>query len=137
MLNPVNHAATLAAVERYRTEPYVVAADVYSGSPYAGRGGWTWYTGSAGWLYQAGMQAILGLDRNGDQLRVNPCIPEEWNGFQVNLRRGNTRYEIQILRKLTEEAKNSSDQVLKAGSIHLSDDKQTHRLAMLMDGGSE
>jgi cyclic beta-1,2-glucan synthetase len=136
MLNPINNSASQTEVERYRTEPYVVAADVYSVHPHAGRGGWTWYTGSAGWLYQAGLQAILGLERNGDQLRVNPCIPKDWDGFELILKSGSARYEIQILRKPAEGTKKPSDQVLRAESIRLIDDNKTHRLALLMDDGS-
>ncbi len=78
LLNPVNHGSTPDAIERYRVEPYVVAADVYSQSPHTGRGGWTWYTGSAGWMYRVGVEAILGLSLDRGALRVDPCIPKSW-----------------------------------------------------------
>ena len=77
-------------------EPYVVAADVYSATDHVGRGGWTWYTGSAAWLYRAGMEEILGLRLTGSALHLDPCIPESWPGFEVTLRRGSTRFDIRV-----------------------------------------
>ena len=82
LLNPINHTATRAGVLRYKVEPYVVAADVYSVPPHVGRGGWTWYTGSAGWLYRAGIESILGLRVQADSLVIDPCIPAAWPEFE-------------------------------------------------------
>ncbi|MDA8439208.1 MAG: protein ndvB [Propionibacterium sp.] len=96
LLNPVNHALTPGAVRRYRVEPYVVAADVYTEEPYVGRGGWTWYTGSAGWMFRAGLEAVLGLYREGDELRVEPCLPPAWDGVTIRYRLASTTYEITI-----------------------------------------
>ncbi len=76
LLNPINHARTRSDVHRYKVEPYVVAADVYAAAPHVGRGGWTWYTGSAGWMQRAGVESILGLRLEGDVLRLDPCIPK-------------------------------------------------------------
>jgi cyclic beta-1,2-glucan synthetase len=98
MLNPVNHALDQQAAERYRVEPYVVAADVYSVGPLAGRGGWTWYTGSAGWLYRAAVEAILGIRKQGKTIFVNPSLPPEWNGFSAMLRIGGGTYRISVER---------------------------------------
>jgi cyclic beta-1,2-glucan synthetase len=84
LLNPVYHADTPEKVQQYRVEPYVVAADVYGAAPHVGRGGWTWYTGSGGWMYRLGLEAILGLRRVGDALRVEPHIPRQWSGYQLN-----------------------------------------------------
>ena len=95
-LNPVSHALTREAAEKYRVEPYVVAADVYAEEPYVGRGGWTWYTGSAGWMYRAGLEAILGLKRQGDHLLIEPCLPPEWKQVGVSYRFGETNYSIAI-----------------------------------------
>ncbi len=78
MLSPVRHAADPAGVRRYQVEPYVVAADVYGAAPHVGRGGWTWYTGSSGWMYRVALEDILGVRRQGDRLRVRPCLPDEW-----------------------------------------------------------
>jgi cyclic beta-1,2-glucan synthetase len=96
LLNPVNHTRTPAEVERYKVEPYVVAADVSSHPSHAGRGGWTWYTGSASWMYRAGLESILGICRRGDSLVIDPCIPSGWPGFRATLSWGKTRYEIEV-----------------------------------------
>ena len=88
MLNPINHTRTPADVERYKVEPYVVAADVYTHPPHIGRGGWTWYTGSAAWMYRLGLESILGLRRRGEHLAVAPCVPATWDGFVVRWRHG-------------------------------------------------
>jgi cyclic beta-1,2-glucan synthetase len=98
MINPINHARTPEEIALYRVEPYVMAADVYSVEPHKGRGGWTWYTGSAGWMYRAGLEAILGITREGDRLRIKPCIPVSWPGFEASLTFGKTRYDIKITR---------------------------------------
>jgi len=96
MLNPINHARTRTDVHRYKVEPYVVAADVYAASGHVGRGGWTWYTGSAGWMQRAGVESILGLRLEGDTLRLDPCIPKSWPRFEVRLRHGASHYEIVV-----------------------------------------
>jgi cyclic beta-1,2-glucan synthetase len=98
LLNPVQHALTPSAVERYKVEPYVVAADIYSVAPHVGRGGWTWYTGSAGWMYQAGIEGILGLRRQGTDLVVAPCLPPHWPGFEATVQLENTSCEIRVAR---------------------------------------
>jgi cyclic beta-1,2-glucan synthetase len=96
MLNPINHTSTRAAVQRYKVEPYVVSADVYSQPPHVGRGGWTWYTGSAGWMYRAGVEWILGFRVHGATLHIDPCIPKVWKNFQVIYRYHTSRYEITV-----------------------------------------
>ena len=96
MVNPVNHARTAQNVEKYKVEPYVMAADVYGAPPHEGRGGWTWYTGSAGWTYQLAIGSILGLQRVNDRLYLNPCIPDEWEGYEIRYRFGNTVYQLHI-----------------------------------------
>ena len=99
VLNPIHHSNTLEAVERYKVEPYVACADVYSVAPHVGRGGWTWYTGSAAWLYRAGLEAVLGFHLQGDHLRMDPCVPKAWPGFQITYRHGAKRatcYEINV-----------------------------------------
>ncbi|MET3659939.1 GH36-type glycosyl hydrolase domain-containing protein [Aquamicrobium ahrensii] len=97
MLNPVNHALDEASAEHYRVEPYVVAADVYSADK-AGRGGWTWYTGSAGWLYRAAVEAILGIRRRGDAMEINPRIPSHWDGYTARLSLGGGKQTIRVRR---------------------------------------
>ncbi|MDO5500532.1 MAG: hypothetical protein Q4F67_12725, partial [Propionibacteriaceae bacterium] len=96
LINPVNHARDVERAAQYRVEPYVVCADVYSVDPHVGRGGWTWYTGSSGWLYRAGLEAILGIRREGDQLVLRPCFPQEWEGVTVNYRFGSSDYVLEF-----------------------------------------
>jgi cellobiose phosphorylase len=100
-LNPILHSSSAEAVERYKVEPYVSCADVYSVAPYVGRGGWTWYSGSGAWLYRAGLEALLGFLLHGDRLRIDPCIPKHWDGFQLSYKRRSesnvtTEYEIAV-----------------------------------------
>jgi cyclic beta-1,2-glucan synthetase len=97
MLNPINHMRTPDDVERYRAEPYAIAADVYAHPAHIGRGGWTWYTGSAGWMYQAAIQALLGLRRNGATISVDPCIPTVWPQYSLDVMMGRTRYRFTVL----------------------------------------
>ena len=94
MLNPVKRTTSRADVQRYKVEPYVVAADVYSEAPHAGRGGWTWYTGSAGWLYRAGLEWILGFRVRENRLTLVPCVPAEWPAFTIHYKHRGTPYEI-------------------------------------------
>ena len=96
MLNPINHAATPAGVETYKVEPYVVAGDIYAAATHVGRGGWTWYTGSAGWLYRCGIESILGLRKRGDSLTIDPCIPHAWRSFRLDYRHGTARYLVTV-----------------------------------------
>jgi len=101
ILNPIHHSSTPGAVARYKVEPYAACADVYSVAPHVGRGGWTWYTGSAGWLYRAGLEAILGFRVHGHVLVIDPCLPKAWPGYEIAFRRRGakdtiTRYEITV-----------------------------------------
>jgi cyclic beta-1,2-glucan synthetase len=96
LLNPVNHARTSAAVGRYKVEPYVVAADIYSQPPHTGRGGWTWYTGSAAWMYRVGMESILGITLRRGALRIDPCIPRDWPHFEVRYKAPHAEYRIVV-----------------------------------------
>jgi cyclic beta-1,2-glucan synthetase len=96
LINPVNHASTRAAIHRYQVEPYVACADVYSAPAHLGRGGWTWYTGSAGWMYRTAVEGILGITLRGAVLRVNPCIPRNWPSFEVTYKHGASRYRIAV-----------------------------------------
>jgi cyclic beta-1,2-glucan synthetase len=94
LLNPIYHSDTPKKAARYVVEPYVIAADVYSASSHAGRGGWTWYTGSSGWMYRVGLEAILGIRRMGNTLQIDPCIPKTWASYQVTYRVGKTTFQI-------------------------------------------
>jgi len=122
---------------RYKAEPYVIAADIYSVAPHIGRGGWTWYTGSSGWMYRLGMEAILGISRVGNLLIINPCIPCDWHGFKVNYHFGTSHYKINVenpnrvnrgVKQITVDGK-----ILTGNSIQLVDDEQQHNVHVLLE----
>jgi cyclic beta-1,2-glucan synthetase len=96
LLNPINHASTRAGIHRYKVEPYVVCADVYSAPQHVGRGGWTWYTGSAAWMYRTAVEGILGIHLRAGTLKVDPCIPRAWAGFEFTYKFGSSRYRISV-----------------------------------------
>jgi cyclic beta-1,2-glucan synthetase len=96
MLNPIYHADSATAVHRYKAEPYVACADVYSVSPHVGRGGWTWYTGSAGWMYRVALEQLLGFRRQGATLAIDPCIPRHWAAFEIDFHHRSSRYHISV-----------------------------------------
>ena len=138
LLNPINHTSTRTAVRRYKVEPYVVAADVYSVAPHRGRGGWTWYTGSAGWMYRAALEAILGFHLHGTQLVLSPCIPKHWPRFELVFKHRSTRYEIAVENPNGVNrgvvASTLDGTALPAGEprIQLLDDGATHRIQMFL-----
>jgi cyclic beta-1,2-glucan synthetase len=99
MLNPIRRSTSRADAQRYKVEPYAVAADVYSEAPHEGRGGWTWYTGSAGWLYRAGLEWILGFRLRANQLLLAPCVPAEWPGFTIRYLHRGTPWVITVDRQ--------------------------------------
>jgi cyclic beta-1,2-glucan synthetase len=126
MINPITHASTPDDVAMYKVEPYVVAADVYTAESHVGRGGWTWYTGSASWLYLVGLEAILGFRKAGDMLEMNPCIPSSWKEFSIGYRHGDSLYEIRVL--------NPSGICRGVASTKI-DGAEAHRLKLVDDGG--
>jgi cyclic beta-1,2-glucan synthetase len=136
LLNPVNHSRTAADVARYKTEPYVMAGDVYARAPHAGRGGWTWYTGSAGWMYRAGIESILGLHRRGGTFVIDPCIPSSWPEYRISWRFGESRYEITVFnpnRKCRGVAAATLDgTIVNAAAIPLVNDGRSHDVRIVL-----
>jgi cyclic beta-1,2-glucan synthetase len=141
LLNPVQHARTRADTLRYRVEPYVVAADVYSGAGHDGRGGWTWYTGAAGWMYRIVLESMLGLARRGDHLTMAPCVPRAWNGFEIEYRYQKSVYVIRVenphgvmsgVRKLEVDGN-----VITDGRIALDGGGGRHEVRVLMGGDAD
>ncbi len=134
LLNPINRTRTRPDVHRYKVEPYVVAADVYSEPPHVGRGGWTWYTGSAAWMYRAGVESILGLRVRAAHLQLRPCLPESWPRAQIVFKHGRSRYEILLERQSGGGSALSTLQLdgvmLAAGTLELGlvDDGGVHRV---------
>jgi len=130
LINPVYHATTPAEVEHYKVEPYVVCADVYGAPPHTGRGGWTWYTGSASWLYRVALETILGFRLEGDALRFEPCIPPNWPGFELVYRYRSTTYRISVDNSAGAgrgvRSVRLDGQALPNGRVPLSDDQKTH-----------
>jgi cyclic beta-1,2-glucan synthetase len=140
MLNPLNHTRTPADVERYKTEPYVVAGDVYAHPAHAGRGGWTWYTGSAGWMYRAGLESILGLSRRGSTFAMDPCIPSSWPSYVILWRFGGTHYEITVsnpeCRCRGIAVAELDGAPIDPRAIPLVDDGRRHELRLVLGGGT-
>ncbi|MCH8538321.1 MAG: hypothetical protein LAT66_11200, partial [Alkalimonas sp.] len=137
MLNPLNHALTPADVTRYQLEPYVVAADIYSVAPHSGRGGWSWYTGAASWMYRAGVESLLGLTRHGNHIRIAPCLPAAWPGYSATVTLGRSRYAIEISQQVGQALLTLDGAVIAADSatfvsadcITLPLDQQSHQLS--------
>ena len=129
MINPVNHAKSAAGMAVYKVEPYVVTADVYAVSPHAGRGGWSWYTGSAGWMYRLMLESLLGLRLEVDKLSFAPCLPADWKAFKVHYRYRETVYHITVMQT---PATNATQRVTVDGVerpdpfVPLVDDRRDH-----------
>ncbi|MEI7849912.1 MAG: glycosyl transferase, partial [Chloroflexota bacterium] len=136
MINPILHANTPDKVSIYKVEPYVIAADVYSMPPHVGRGGWTWYTGSASWMVRLGIEAILGIKREGQFLKISPCIPKHWPGFSIKYRFGDSLYNIQVYnhQKVNSGVIEISLDgfILSNPNILLVDDKKDHFIVVKM-----
>jgi cyclic beta-1,2-glucan synthetase len=136
MINPINHMRTAEAVDRYQAEPYVVAADVYAHPMHVGRGGWTWYTGSSGWMYQAAIEALLGLRRHGSTFSVSPSIPAMWTTYSLEWTIGGTRYRI-VVSNPEHRCRGVASATLDgaavdSSAIPLEQDGQTHDVAIVL-----
>jgi cyclic beta-1,2-glucan synthetase len=137
ILNPINHASTRAGIYRYKVEPYVAAADIYSEPPHVGRGGWTWYTGSAGWMYRAGVEWILGFRLRGATLHLDPCIPRAWRYFEISFRYHSSRYELVVenphgTTRGVSSAELDGTPLEEKVEIPLADDGATHRVRVIL-----
>jgi cyclic beta-1,2-glucan synthetase len=136
LLNPINHSSTRAGLHKYKVEPYVAVGDVYAVPPHTGRGGWTWYTGSAGWMYRAGLESILGFKLQKDRLEINPCVPRWWRDFEINYRHGQAVYRIKVEnplgvnRGVVQVEVDGATQTERA--ITLIDDEKTHSVRIVM-----
>lgn len=136
MINPIHHAQDAASTALYKVEPYVLAADVYGVAPHTGRGGWTWYTGSAGWMYRLLTESLLGLQRNGDRVRLKPCIPADWPEYRIQYRYGESMYLIHV-RQIDADAHAGSGSLSLDGaqqdglSFALVDDQSIHHVEAL------
>ena len=142
MINPINHARTPEASATYKVEPYVVAADVYALAPHTGRGGWTWYTGSAGWMYRLIVESLLGLRLDVDRIHLSPCLPSDWNEFKLRYRHGEAFYHITV-RQVAEHGEGGRepagvtlDGVAQPGNfVLLAHDREEHRVEVRVGRG--
>ncbi len=138
LLNPLHHTGTRPGLHRYRVEPYVIAGDVYSEHPHVGRGGWSWYTGSAGWMYRAAVEWVLGVRVTGSVLHFAPCIPRTWRRFEVTFRYHSSRYHVTVenprgvSRGVAEVRLDGRDHPLEGGGVPLVDDGGIHRVDVLL-----
>jgi cellobiose phosphorylase len=139
LINPIYHATTPAEVQHYKVEPYVVCADIYGAPPHTGRGGWTWYTGSAGWLYRAALEAILGFRLEGSTLRFAPCIPKAWPGYELTYRHGTAIYQIRVANAAGTgrgvRTIRCDGQAAAGNVVMLSDDGRTHTVEVELGAG--
>lgn len=140
MLNPINHGSHASDIETYKVEPYVMCADIYAAPPHQGRGGWTWYTGAAGWMYRLTLETLLGLHLEGDRLRIDPCIPVHWQSYKIHYRYRETLYHITLRRSSAQSQQSASvmtdgvyvgdrgaeDKARGLATILLVDDKRQH-----------
>lgn len=138
LLNPIFHSDSEEKAAVYRVEPYVICADIYSQAPYVRRGGWTWYTGSAAWMYRLGLETILGFKKIGDTLHIDPVIPPDWDGFEIRYQFGDSVYLIQVdnsahvsqhVRQIILDGQSLNDR-----SIPLINDHLEHRVVVVLGG---
>ncbi len=136
LLNPIQHGATAADIAPYKVEPYVIAADVYAVAPHTGRGGWTWYTGSAGWMYRLLTETLLGLNLEGNRLRLIPRLPKRWTSYKIHYRYRRTPYHITISRLPADSPYASRTYLdgkeLTEETVSLVDDLREHSVQMLL-----
>jgi cellobiose phosphorylase len=139
LINPINHARTWIELSRYKVEPYVMAADVYAAQLYVGRGGWTWYTGSASWMYRVGLEHILGFKLEGEYLIVDPCIPQSWSKYEISYNYKNSAYHIVVENPqgVSKGARTVllDGQKLPDGRIPLVDDGIRHEVRVILGTG--
>ena len=135
-INPINHTGNPLDVARYKVEPYVMAADVYAVAPHIGRGGWSWYTGSAGWMYRTGLESILGFKKNGDALVIDPCIPRKWQHYSIQYQYATSLYEITVTNPegINQGVKQLiiDGETMAANQIKLADDGRTHVVEVVL-----
>ena len=134
MINPINHSLSAEDVNRYKAEPYVISADIYSVDPHSGRGGWSWYTGSAGWTYRLITEALLGITRHGDALSIHSHLPAAWPEITLSYQQGSSYYQIIVRRSEGQYRVLLDDNVLENDRIPLLDDGVAHRVEVELGG---
>ena len=136
MINPIEHAKTKEQANKYKVEPYVVAADVYGQGNLAGRGGWTWYTGSSSWMYEAGLHYILGLTIEKGYLSINPCIPKDWKEYKIHYKYENSIYNIHVknpnVKNIGIEQMKLNGNIVEDKKVMLKDDNSINNIEITM-----
>jgi cellobiose phosphorylase len=136
MLNPIMSTSTIKDVARYEKEPYVMSADVYMGEKFTGKAGWSWYTGSAGWMYQCLLHSQLGISRKGDILNITPAVPALYHSWEIDYQYGAAMYRVKVENNSGQGVSISSITVdgvpEMSGSIHMTDDRNTHNVLVIM-----
>jgi cellobiose phosphorylase len=132
LINPINHSSSMTASQKYKVEPYVIAADIYGVSPHVGRGGWSWYTGSASWMYRAAIESILGFTIHKNNIVVKPCIPKGWDQFQLTYKRGKAFYLITVLNNQSEASIQVDGKLIEGHEISIMNDEIEHRVIIKM-----
>jgi cyclic beta-1,2-glucan synthetase len=138
LLNPINHSSTRAGIHRYKVEPYVVCADVYTAASHVGRGGWTWYTGSAAWMYRTAIEGMLGFHVRGNRLNIDPCIPRTWPSLEITYQYRSSRYVIEVSnphglnRGVQSLWLDDLEIAAPLREIDLHDDSRTHRVRLII-----
>ena len=125
MINPIEHSRTREAAQKYKVEPYVIVADIYGAGNLIGRGGWTWYTGSASWMYKAGIEYILGLKIENGNLKIEPCIDKDWKEYSIRYKYGNTIYNIKV--------KNLNSKNTGVSKLYLNGNEIENKIVKLQD----
>ena len=129
MINPIEHSRTKESANKYKVEPYILAADIYGQGNLAGRGGWTWYTGSSSWFYEAGLKYILGFNVEKGHLRIKPHIPDEWKEYSIKYKYGNSLYNIRVSNN--KKNKENDEQIFKVNGMEIPEKK----IKLSKDGG--
>jgi cellobiose phosphorylase len=131
ILNPINHSHDEKSANLYKLEPYVVAADIYGADPHKGRGGWSWYTGSSGWLYRAILESFIGLKLRGNILSFRPCLPKEWESIKVQYKFGKSNYHITMINALDKISLSIDGQLQSESHIHLIDEEKNYEVILI------
>lgn len=136
MINPIEHARTKETASKYKVEPYIIAADIYGQRNLAGRGGWTWYTGSSSWMYEAGIHYILGLTINKGYLSIKPCIPTTWKEYKIHYKYGDSIYNIIVKNASSKntgvETMIVDGMIIDGKKIKLENDSRVHNVEIIM-----
>jgi cyclic beta-1,2-glucan synthetase len=132
LINPINRTSTLTGSQKYKVEPYVIAADIYAVDPHVGRGGWSWYTGSASWMYRSAIESILGFHLHGDHITIEPCIPSTWNQFEIKYRKGESIYLITVINGQNKKTIELDGNLIDGMNIPIIDDGKEHEILVTL-----